>query len=1178
MSRYLQRWLISILGLMAIAIVIWLLGPLIGVAGAGHIPLETPTARLLFILVIVLIWGLNNLRQQRQAMQANKHLIDGLLKSSPGIKTTGQQEEEVALIRGRFEEAMAILKQSRRKRGSRNLRDQPWYIIIGPPGCGKTTALAHSGLHFPLAKRFGTHDLKLRGIGGTRNCDWWFTDEAILLDTAGRYVTQDSHTAVDSAAWISFLDLLKNYRRRRPINGVLVAISLSDLMLQDEYERRHHVESIRQRIDELYNHFGIRFPIYVVLTKCDLVAGFSEFFDDLDVDGRSQVWGFTFDLEDELDNKVLHQRIGREYNHLIQRLNDLLLMRLHRERDVRRRNLIYVFPQQMAALKAIVQQFLGDIFRSTQAEQSPLLRGVYFTSGTQEGTPIDRLMGTLARTFGLEQHVLPSYAGHGRSYFIKGLLAGVVFPEAEIAGVNQRLESRLAWIQRVAYTVVIGLSATALLIGSTRFTANKFYINRVSEEVTQYQMLAAEPLSDGAEFLEILPRLDALLAAVMESRKYSDDVPLYMRGFLYQGEGLGNAVSDAYQRELNTILLPRITAQLEGQLRLHRDNPHLLYEALKIYLMLGDPNKLNAEHIALWMQLYWQATFPTQIEVQQRLQTHLEDLFRASVRPVDLNVQAIADARSSLLKLSLAEFIYLRLQRDYGDRHDLAFRMVEAIGANGDRVFMHADGPISNIEIPGLYTYRGYHEVFQKFSQQLVDEIHQERWVLGEEGKEITSAELESLGMNLKELYLKDYIRVWKDLLSSIDLVRFDTLEQAIELFSMLASSVSPLQEFISAVERNTTLSRLPANSLQVKKSLTEETNRMRNRLTGLLGSSEQEPRPALRVSTSQVEWQFKSLNRLVQSEAGRPPIDQITRIISDLYDHLEAINREVIEDSPIQSMIGGGGRDSIQRLEIEATRQPEPVKRWLTQLASNSRRIAEGNTRSRLNALWQAEVVPQCRSLLENRYPLNKQSSREVTLRDFGRFFGHGGIMDLFFSEHLEPLVDSSSQPWQWRAIGKASLGLSDGSLLQFERANRIRETFFQQGGQDPNVSFHLKPMYLDKQVSRFLLDIDGQQFVYRFGPTRYTKAYWPGPSGSRRVRVLFDDRNGERHVRSEEGQWAWFRILDSAHLEEMMPERFIVTFEVDGRQAKYEIRPDSALNPFLTVELQKFRCPASL
>ena len=113
-----------------------------------------------------------------------------------------------------------------------------------------------------------------------------------LIDTAGRYTTQDSDEAVDAASWKGFLGLLKKYRRRQPINGALIAISLADLSTQSESDRIANARAIRKRIRELHDELGVRFPIYVLFTKTDLVAGFVEFFDDLGREDRNQVWGF----------------------------------------------------------------------------------------------------------------------------------------------------------------------------------------------------------------------------------------------------------------------------------------------------------------------------------------------------------------------------------------------------------------------------------------------------------------------------------------------------------------------------------------------------------------------------------------------------------------------------------------------------------------------------------------------------------------------------------------------------------------------------------------------------------------------------------------------------------------------------------------------------------------------
>ena len=195
-------------------------------------------------------------------------------------------------LRERFEEAVSALKQQQRK-SAHSLYDLPWYVIIGAPGSGKTTALLNSGLKFPLEQRVGKG--ALRGVGGTRNCDWWFTDEAVFLDTAGRYTTQDSDAASDSAGWSEFLALLRKYRARRPINGVILTINAQrPADAGGPSARDAHVDAARHRLDELTRELQIQLPVYVMVTKCDLVDGFTEYFDDLRTDGRAQVWGVTF--------------------------------------------------------------------------------------------------------------------------------------------------------------------------------------------------------------------------------------------------------------------------------------------------------------------------------------------------------------------------------------------------------------------------------------------------------------------------------------------------------------------------------------------------------------------------------------------------------------------------------------------------------------------------------------------------------------------------------------------------------------------------------------------------------------------------------------------------------------------------------------------------------------------
>ncbi len=352
-------WVIQFLGLLALSALIWLAGPLIAIAGS--VPLEAELTRIIVIVSLWVGWLIFRLLMRIKAGNTEKQLVTQMVAADVDHLAMASADE-VEMLRKGFEEALTLLKQSRKeaKLGSEFIYQLPWYAIIGAPGSGKTTALINSGLHFPLADKLGKPAVK--GVSGTRNCDWWFADDAVFLDTAGRYTTQESHQAVDAAGWSGFLNLLKKHRPLRPLNGVIVAISVADLLQQSEQERALHTKALRTRINELYQHLGVRLPVYLLLTKADLLAGFSDFFVDLSAEQRGQVWGETFSASTlQGDHDVLMQ-FSAAYAELLQRLQTRTLSRIQEERDVQRRAAILDFPQQLALLKPALLEFLQSTF------------------------------------------------------------------------------------------------------------------------------------------------------------------------------------------------------------------------------------------------------------------------------------------------------------------------------------------------------------------------------------------------------------------------------------------------------------------------------------------------------------------------------------------------------------------------------------------------------------------------------------------------------------------------------------------------------------------------------------------------------------------------------------------------------------------------------------------------
>ncbi|MBT8144626.1 MAG: type VI secretion system membrane subunit TssM, partial [Gammaproteobacteria bacterium] len=1056
-----------------------------------------------------------------------------------------------------------------------------------------TTALINSGLDFPLAERFGKE--ALRGVGGTRDCDWWFTESAVLLDTAGRYTTQDSHAEVDSAGWSGFLDLLKKHRKRRPINGVLVALSVSDLLMLDDAERIAHVTAIKKRIQELYDHFGIRFPIYVLLTKSDLIAGFMEFFDDLGVEERKQAWGYTLPLIDAKGESFdLEEKIETEYDQLIERLNQRLVSRLASERDPQRRALIYGFPRQLASLREIVNGFLLSIFRPSRYETPPLLRGVYFTSGTQEGTPIDRVMGSLARTFGVDQQALPSFGGQGRSYFINKPLTEVAFVESELAGANVKMERRRALMQWGAYAGITAVTVLAIAGWSWRYLENRQLVTEVQAQATAIDEASDSLLPEHNQAIFALPYLDAArhLPGGYADR---DDRPILSSMGLYPTE-VSEAASDAYLRLLANALLPRVQMEIEEKLKRGGDSPDFLFEALKVYLMLEDEEHFDPVAVNAWVRYNWNDILPREVTADERanLVDHLEALLANMpvTLPIALDSELIERTRRAVMRIPLSDRVYGRLKRSPEATELEPFTLIGAGGRDTSAVLRRKSNLPLTEGIPGLFTYDGYHEVFDPLSTTIADRIAEESWILGEAGAIEqermlaramgSSSEREKLDEEVMDAYLTEFARHYEDLLADITLAPINSRSDAAQALRLLSDEKrSPLLRILSTVARETDLTRVDEPEVDETDEKAGAVKEQMDRLNALVGNRVRAPTIVRNLGYRQQRLErFKDRafgelqGMMTPDQSGSSPFDSVMVLLDRLYVFLDelqgASDTEVVQRSQEMTALVGD-------LRREGERAPPIVKNLLTEVTGNVTATVTGDIYSFLDNMWKSEGLNFCRQAIAGRYPIERRAPRgEIRLGDFADFFGPGGHMDRFFTDHLAEHVDMSRTTWRWRPSSGMSGQASANSLRQFQRARTIRETFFR-AGSGPAVRFDIKPVSMDADITRFVLTLAGQKVEYSHGPSVWLPMQWPGPDATE-VRVEMMPPSGQ-DPRPETGDWAWFKMLDKSSMAPAtLPEHFNVTFSGGSRTATWQLRASSAYNPFRADVLSQFSCPGRL
>jgi type VI secretion system protein ImpL len=1150
MFAFLKRTFIVLVGLLLVVLVIWYAGPYL--AFGDFRPLETPTARLIFIGLIVGGWLVVRLVKRLRSFRASDRLLAAVV-AQPQPEDS-RPPAEVVKLRERFDEAIAALKQQRRT--GQSLYDLPWYVIIGPPGSGKTTALLNSGLKFPLEQRVGKG--ALRGVGGTRNCDWWFTDEAVFLDTAGRYTTQDSDAAADSTGWSEFLALLCKHRARRPLNGVIITVNAQDLLLLDTAGREAHVEAARARLAELSRELRIQLPVYVMVTKCDLVDGFAEYFDDLTVEGRAQVWGVTFPYDQSLANGG-PQLFPAEFDSLMMRLNERVFERVEQVPDSRRRTKIFAFPQQMALLRDALSRWVGDVFESRGFAGQVLLRGVYFTSGTQEGTPIDRLLGSIGRRFGAPEGVTRP-AGPGKAYFVERLLKEVMIGESGLAGVNRRLELRNASVQLGAYAATGIVAAVGVALLSVSYSRNSAYLDRVSTGIAAFEQTAA--VNPASPLDKIVARLDAIRAVVALSDQYRASTSWITRWALYQGNSIGNSSRDAYMRELDSILLPRFASEIRARLTQYATDSERLFQYLKGYLMLGQPRHLDKAHLRMLADAEWQQPHGADAAFGPALLQHFNALLdnSNSLRPLPIDGSLVAQAQSSLRQTSMEKILYGGVKRAYSDGPGL--RIDQLAGLDADRVFKRRSGVPLSTPVPRLYTREAFREITKEGRAALVKELAKNGWVWGED----TSASLASAGTlasDVTNLDEQDYIREWDALLQDLQFASFPTIQQTSEALRILTSPASPLRTLLRVVADNTTL----VDTTTPKGVVGETTKRVTDILSGALkpiqksvGASPVEP--GMHV-TAHFQW----VRQLTAGEAGKTQLDGIIHSIADIQQQLDTLGPDVAGGNPEQILANPSFRTLMQTLRQQADALPPVARGLVSQIAQAPEEAVNVSATQQIEELYDQQVLPACRSLVASKYPF-ANSPADVQLADFSSVFGYDGLFDKFFADHLAKQVDTSGPVWTWRP---GAVSPSRHLLQQFQVAQRIRDMFFSPGAKAPEVKFFVTFSDLDSSAERFVLQVDGQNMDDKHLKQPVT---WPGPTPGHAAST-FESRYYDP-TKTYGGPWAWLRMIDDTRVGASdAQQRVMLNIQNRYHRVHVTVEPSRASeNPFATTSWRQFSC----
>lgn len=932
------------LGLLGISLLIWFFGGIVAIG--SYKPLESKLVRAVIIALIFLIWLTKIFLKKYLQARRNRELVEDIKTSQQPILKHVNKDSPLSR---QFEEIDSVLKSAKFSNSDGFIKNKfftgqylyqmPWYVVLGAAGTGKTTALRGSGLNFPLESSFGA---SISGLAGTKDCDWFLTDDAVLLDTAGRLSLQDGGEE-DSYDWLEFISLLKKYRPRQPINGVVVTIGLDDI-LNAETDFKNITRELRKRIHEMRAKLGISFPVYLVITKLDILKGFEDFFNGLTEEQRQNYLGFTIPADNlEEDNGAATiGYVAKQLEDIRDNIESSYLKIINDVNTQTEKDAVFTFSNEFAVLNEKLVLLFKELYKSSKFEDLIQWRGIFFTSAFQDGENIDPVFDSLMDNFELTpKYIKENNLGTqtSKSYFIHDLFTNIIFNDANLASNNKVWSAKNQLLRWIGIGAIAGSAILASAFMFNSFLTNNQYLKDVNEKALSLdKKLKATPATE--DLLQAVEMADEIKALSKTAPFMDIDSPaIKHRMGLYQGYAIDEISQATYKRALSERVMPLISYKIDELLRKSPESSSIdNYNALKAYLMLYDDTRFDADFMLSWlMSSFEKDSLIKDSEQKKRIKESLQFILEEEglTPSLPLDTQLVDERRQYIARNDISIMIlsdtFTEIAKGGNKVVPVSF---DTMGGKQSRlVFTRASGQPLTETINPIYTKQAYIEfVLPELLKSTAKLYEEEEWVLGNYAS-LKSSEVDTLN-EAKSAYFQRYISTWNKYIADIRLKQPRNLREARDIAKILSNdSNSPLKKIIGGIADNTTLD----ISRQIEGS---DNSTVKSTIDGLVskagfgnlqnkaGFVKDNYIDNLKFVTP-VDEEFSEFGMLAEKEGSdKPAIDEIVVSIKDLYEFLDIL------DIAVEKGVDLPSNDSLFSYRAEINRLPSPFRQMFDQFS----------------------------------------------------------------------------------------------------------------------------------------------------------------------------------------------------------------------------------------------------
>ena len=1044
----------------------------------------------------------------------------------------------------------------------------PWYMVTGAKNSGKTTFIREgckltdivAGQHAVVD---GAADLRVR-------C--WLGEQAVIIDPAGELIDQPASPLIGKESlnrrlWQSLLAWLLEVRSRQPLNGMILTVDLHQLLTANKTQRETYIADMRQRLLDVQLQLHCKVPLYIVFTKMDLLYGFDTMYQALDKAQREAVLGVTFSQEAAQWREELQQFWQQWISQLNNAMPDMMLHSV----DAGQRSQLFSFTRQVQGLYDTAVQLLEGILYSGD-HSHPLLRGVYLTSSEQRGQMDDVFTQSAAVQYHLAPQAFPIWPVADTSpYFCRELFGQVLLAEPNLATENS------LWLRRSKKRMRI-FSCIGALVALTLWGYWHFYYNvnyRAGQEVLAQAktfLSIPTPSSEDRYGNLQLPLLNPIRDATLAYGNYHDRHGWLADMGLYQGNNIGPYVESTYLQLLQQRFVPSLMSGLAEKLKNAPAGSEQKLEILRIMRMLEDGSGRNIPWVEQYMSNLWSQKFNGQRELQQQLMGHLDYALkhtdwrvareggdRFAIQSFVPYVGLVQSAQRELSRLSIYQRVYQNLRIRAQDVLPPALNLRDQIGASFDDVFVANNDKL--LVVPRFLTRQGLQNYFVKQNDQFVELTVMDSWVLNlTKNVQYSEADRKEIQRQVTEQYIGDYNATWRAAMNNLSVGEFDDLPLAISAIEQVISGEQPFRRALQTLNDNTRLPAIPDTLAgKERQDLLQQSDYL------LLTRIHREFSPETSV--------------LVENGDKGSVLQSVYQKLTELHRYLLAIQNSPVPGKAalkaVQLRLDQNNSDPIFEVQQLAKNLPEPLHRWVGDLAEQAWRVVMKEAIQYLEVEWNDTIVKQYQTYLSGRYPFDPSSKEDVPLSEFERFFGPKGTLDAFYQNNLKPFVENNLT-----AGSDGQLLIREDVLEQLDKAKKIRETFFSpQNGL--GTQFAIEPVTLSGSKRRSILNLDGQLLDYAHGRSGKVQLVWPNSmrAGVESKITLVPNQNDKSpRSLSFSGPWAQLRLINSGALTNVNSSAFDVRFSIDGGEMTYRIYVDESDNPFAGGLFSRFTLPDTL